>query len=138
MNNLVLTLHVTSTMLVVGTLFVQSLLVVFRLRLSNQMQIEGVQLVQLRVHQLIFYPILFVAMASGIYLALLQERFSDPGNGWLHTKITLLRVAPNTGKTKAKWSHFGLKSSKMHFWHQKRILGPKTHFGPKVRFWPKK
>jgi len=92
MNNLVLTLHVTSTMLVVGTLFVQSLLVVFRLRLSNQMQIEGVQLVQLRVHQLIFYPILFVAMASGIYLALLQERFSDPGNGWLHTKIILLLV----------------------------------------------
>jgi hypothetical protein len=34
-----LTLHVIAVMLVIGTLFVQSLSVVFRLRLSNQVQI---------------------------------------------------------------------------------------------------
>ena len=49
-----LTLHVIAVMLVIGTLFVQSLLVVFRLRLSNQVQIEGIQFVQSRVHRLIY------------------------------------------------------------------------------------
>ena len=92
MDIFVLTLHVISIILVIGTLFVQSLSVVFRLRLSNQVQIEGVQSVQRRVHQLIYYPVLVVAVASGTYLALLQERFSNPGNGWLHTKITLLLI----------------------------------------------
>ena len=38
----ILTLHVLTVMLVIGTLFVQSLTVVFRLRLSDPAQIEGV------------------------------------------------------------------------------------------------
>ena len=87
-----LTLHVIAVMLVVGTLFVQSLTVVFRLRLSDPAQIEGIQWIQQRVHQLIYYPILVVAVASGAYLAVIQERISTPGNGWLHTKITLLLI----------------------------------------------
>ena len=92
MYNFSLTLHVVAVMLVIGTLFVQSLTVVFRLRLSEQAQIEGVQWIQRRVHQLIYYPILVVAVISGTYLAMLQERFSTPGNGWLHVKITLLLI----------------------------------------------
>ena len=45
--------------------FVQSLSVVFRLRLSNnQVQIEGIQFVQRRVHRLIYYPVLAVATAG--------------------------------------------------------------------------
>ena len=87
-----LTLHVIAVMLVVGTLFVQSLTVVFRFRLSDPAQIEGIQWIQRRVHQLIYYPILVVAVASGAYLAVIQERISTPGNGWLHTKITLLLI----------------------------------------------
>ena len=87
-----LTLHVIAVMLVVGTLFVQSLTVVFRLRLSDPAQIEGIQWIQRRGHQLIYYPILVVAVASGAYLAVIQERISTPGNGWLHTKITLLLI----------------------------------------------
>ena len=87
-----LTLHVIAVMLVVGTLFVQSLSVVFRICLSNQVQIEGIQFVQRRVHRLIYYPVLAVAVASGAYLAVIQERISSPGNGWLHTKITLLLI----------------------------------------------
>ena len=50
----VLTLHVITEILVIGTLFGKSLSVVFRLRLSNQVQIEGVQFVQHRVHRLIY------------------------------------------------------------------------------------
>ena len=69
-----LTLHVVAVMLVIGTLFVQSLTVVFRLRLSDQSQIEGVQWVQRRVHQLIYHPILVIAISSGVYLAMIQER----------------------------------------------------------------
>ena len=46
----ILTLHVLTVMLVIGTLFVQSLIVVFRLRLSDPTQIEGVQWIQHRVH----------------------------------------------------------------------------------------
>ena len=87
-----LTLHVIAAMLVIGTLFVQSLSVVFRLRLSNQVQIEGIQFVQRRIHRLLYYPVLTVAVASGAYLALTQERISSPGNGWLHIKITLLLI----------------------------------------------
>ena len=87
-----LTLHVIAVMLVIGTLFVQSLSVVFRLRLSNQVQIEGIQFVRRRVHRLIYYPVLAVAVASGTYLAVIQERISSPGNDWLYTKITLLLI----------------------------------------------
>jgi uncharacterized membrane protein len=87
-----LTLHVVAVMLVIGTLFVQSLTVVFRLRLSDQAQIEGVQWIQRRVHQLIYYPILVIAVSSGAYLAMLQERITTPGNGWLHAKVTLLLI----------------------------------------------
>ena len=87
-----LTLHVVAVMLAIGTLFVQSLTVVFRLRLSDQSQIEGVQWVQRRVHKLIYHPILVIAISSGVYLAMVQERITTPGNGWLHAKVTLLLV----------------------------------------------
>ena len=87
----ILTLHVLTVMLVIGTLFVQSLTVVFRLRLSDPVQIEGVQWIQHRVHQLIYYPILVVAVSSGAYLVLLQEGLTTTGN-WLHAKIILLLI----------------------------------------------
>ena len=64
----------------------------FRIRLSNQEQIDGIQFAQRRVHQLNYYPVLAVSVASGAYLAVIQERTSSPGNGWIHTKITLLLI----------------------------------------------
>ena len=88
----ILTLHVVAVMLVIGTMFVQSLTVVFRLRLSDRSQIEGVQWVQRRVHKLIYHPILVIAISSGVYLAMVQEWFTTPVNGWLHAKVTLLLV----------------------------------------------
>ena len=60
----ILTLHVLTVMLVIGTLFVQSLTVVFRLRLSDPVQIEGVQWIQHRVHQIIYNPILVLLASS--------------------------------------------------------------------------
>ena len=87
----ILTLHVLTVMLVIGTLFVQSLTVVFRLRLSDPAQIEGVQWIQYRVHHLTYYPILVVAVSSGAYLALLQDGLTTPGN-WLQAKIILLPI----------------------------------------------
>jgi putative membrane protein len=91
MYGFILTLHVLTVMLVIGTLFVQSLTVVFRLRLSDPVQIEGVQWIQHRVHQLIYYPILVVAVSSGAYLVLLQEGLTTTGN-WLQAKIILLLI----------------------------------------------
>lgn len=87
----ILTLLVLTVMLVIGTLFVQSLTVVFRLRLSDMAQIVGVQWIQHRVHQLIYYPILVVAVFSGAYLVLLQEGLTTTGN-WLNAKIILLLI----------------------------------------------
>ena len=43
MKNFFLTLHILSMCLVVGTLFLQSLIVVFRLRLKKQEEITGVK-----------------------------------------------------------------------------------------------
>ena len=87
----ILTLHVLTVMLVIGTLFVQSLTVVFRLRLSDPGKKEGIQWIQHRVHQLIYYPILVVAVSSGAYMAMLQEGLTTTGN-WLHAKMTLLLI----------------------------------------------
>jgi hypothetical protein len=51
---------------------------------------------------------------------------------------TFLHFAPNPIKTRLRWSHFGPKSSKVHFLLQNHFLGPKVHFGPKMHFWRKK
>ncbi|MEZ7974076.1 MAG: hypothetical protein QMC48_03495 [SAR324 cluster bacterium] len=116
----ILTLHVLTVMLVIGTLFVQSLTVVFRLRLSDPAQIEGVQWIQYRVHHLFYYPILVVAVSSGAYLALLQDGLTTPGN-WLQAKIILLPILivfgflngrqisnENLQKTQALLVHIGI------------------------------
>ncbi len=116
----ILTLHVLTVMLVIGTLFVQSLTVVFRLRLSDPVQIEGVQWIQYRVHHLTYYPILVVAVSSGAYLALLQDGLTTPGN-WLQAKIILLPILivfgflngrqisnENLQKTQALLVHIGI------------------------------
>ena len=116
----ILTLHVLTVMLVIGTLFVQSLTVVFRLRLSDPAQIEGVQWIQYRVHHLFYYPILVLAVFSGAYLALLQDGLTTPGN-LLQAKIILLPILivfgflngrqisnENLQKTQALLVHIGI------------------------------
>ena len=90
MYSLMLMLHITAVCLVVGTLFVQSLAVVFRLRLQNAEQISGAQWVQARIYKFIYYPILVGAVGSGFYLAVVAQSFSQ--GKWLHWKLVLLVV----------------------------------------------
>ena len=89
MFNFMLALHVTSVCLVVGTLFVQSLSVIFRLRMTDPMQVEGVQWIQWRIYLFIYHPILIVTIGSGLYLASAWGYFES---GWLHAKLGLFVV----------------------------------------------
>ena len=90
MKNFFLTLHILSMCLVVGTLFLQSLIVVFRLRLKKQEEIAGVKNIQKRIHKFIYYPILGVTIISGVILANSTGVFSQDQNNWISLKLGLL------------------------------------------------
>jgi len=90
MKNFFLTLHMISMCLVVGTLFLQSLTVVFRLRLKEAGEIQGLRKTQARVHKFIYYPILGVTLVSGIYLASTTGVFEKMD--WIKVKVGLLVV----------------------------------------------
>ena len=104
MKNFFLTLHMVSMCLVVGTLFLQSLTVVFRLRLKSAHEREGLRKTQVRIHKFIYYPILFVTVVSGIYLAVTTYPFATTiydglntseivnAQKWLYPKLGLLLV----------------------------------------------
>ncbi len=79
-----------SMCLVVGTLFLQSLTVVFRLRLKSADEREGLRKTQIRIHKFIYYPILFVTVASGLYLAIQTGVFDE--SKWIYPKLGLLLV----------------------------------------------
>ena len=90
MKNFFLTLHMISMCLVVGTLFLQSLTVVFRLRLKAAEEREGLRKTQKRIHKFIYYPILAVTILSGIYLAVTTGVFDE--SNWIYPKLGLLAV----------------------------------------------
>ena len=90
MKNFFLTLHILSMCLVVGTLFLQSLIVVFRLRLKKQEEVTGVKNIQKRIHKFIYYPILGVTIISGVILANNTGVFSQDQNNWISLKLGLL------------------------------------------------
>jgi uncharacterized membrane protein len=92
MENFILTLHIISMCLVVGTLFLQSLIVVFRLRLKKQEEIAGVKNVQKRIHKFIYYPILGVTIISGMILTSSTGVFSQDQNNWISLKLLLLVI----------------------------------------------
>ena len=77
-----------SMCLVVGTLFLQSLIVVFRLRLKSSEQVEGIRNVQNRIHKFIYYPILAVTILSGLVLAVKTNAFVEAN--WIYAKLALL------------------------------------------------
>lgn len=79
-----------SMCLVVGTLFLQSLSVVFRLRLKGEGEIAGIKKIQKRIHKFIYYPILGVTVLSGMYLAVKTQVFSE--SNWIVVKLVLLAV----------------------------------------------
>ncbi|MDP6657389.1 MAG: hypothetical protein QF607_03415 [Nitrospinaceae bacterium] len=76
--------------LVVGTLFLQSLTVVFRLRLKKQEEVEGAKNIQKRIHKFIYYPILGVTIISGMVLAMKTHVFSE--SNWIFSKLGLLLI----------------------------------------------
>jgi uncharacterized membrane protein len=81
----IVALHVTAVSLVVGTLFLQSLAIVMALRLKSEAHQEGNRILQGRIHLFIYYPILVVALATGLGLALSTDAFSQ--GRWLHWKL---------------------------------------------------
>ena len=92
MKSFILTLHIISMCLVVGTLFLQSLIVVFRLRLKKQEEVAGVKNVQKRIHKFIYYPILGVTIISGMILTSSTGVFSQDQNNWISLKLLLLVI----------------------------------------------
>ena len=80
-----------SMCLVIGSLFLQSLSVVFRLRLKSSEEIEGVRKTQNRIHKFIYYPILFVTVTSGFTLAVRTVLFGKDEE-WIFLKLILLLV----------------------------------------------
>ncbi len=79
-----------SMCLVIGTLFLQSLTVVFRLRLKSTEEATGLEKTQSRIHKFIYYPILGVTLISGIVLAVQTGAFTE--GKWLHLKLALLVI----------------------------------------------
>jgi len=95
MKNFFLTLHMVSMCLVVGTLFLQSLSVVFRLRLKSAEEREGLRKTQVRIHKFIYYPILAITILSGTYLAVSTGVFAKAH--WIYGKLTLLVILIGLG-----------------------------------------
>lgn len=96
MKNFFLTLHMISMCLVVGTLFLQSLSVVFRLRLKTPQEVAGIRHIQIRIHKFIYYPILAVTLVSGAVLAVKTGVFSQAK--WIHIKLLLLMFLLTLGE----------------------------------------
>lgn len=84
-----------SMSLVVGTLFLQSLTVVFRLRLKSAEEREGLRKTQSRIHKFIYYPILAVTIISGVFLAVKTGAFVE--FKWIYAKLTLLLILIGLG-----------------------------------------
>ena len=96
-----LSLHMVSMCLVIGTLFLQSLTVVFRLRLKSIEEVTGIRKIQSRVHKFIYYPILAVTVLSGFYLAAHTEVFSKDQR-WIHWKLLMLLLLTGLGVLNGK------------------------------------
>ncbi|MBI4384285.1 MAG: hypothetical protein HY579_09665 [Nitrospinae bacterium] len=95
MKNFFLTLHMVSMCLVVGTLFVQSLSVVFRLKLKSAQEMAGIRFIQVRIHKFIYYPILAVTLVSGTVLAAKTNAFVQAH--WIYPKLGLLIALVSLG-----------------------------------------
>ena len=95
MYHILLALHVTSAALVIGTLFLQSLVVVMAMRLKIPEHAEGVRIIQRRVHLFIYYPILAVSMVSGFWIAFDGGAFTQ--GRWLHWKLVLVVLLAGLG-----------------------------------------
>ena len=87
-------LHLLSAALVLGSLFMISLAVVMNLRLPAPLQREGVRILLRRVYLFIYYPILGVALLSGLALALFNDAFAS---AWLPRKVLAVVILVGLG-----------------------------------------
>ena len=95
MHALLVTLHVLAAAIVVGVLFLQSLLVVMAMRLPGDAQRQGVRILQGRVHAFIYYPVLVVTLITGLWNALAEDAFST--GRWLHWKLVFVVLLVGLG-----------------------------------------
>ena len=95
MNPFLLTFHIVFSALLLGTLFVQSLLVVMTFRLKGAGQRDAVRLMQRRVQNLVYYPALVVAVATGFAGAIPAALFEQ--GKWLHWKLVLVVLLAGLG-----------------------------------------
>lgn len=90
----ILPIHITAASLVIGSLFIQSLMVVMAMRLKSPAQIAGTRIIQRRIHLFIYYPILLVALGSGLWTGILSGALAAK---WLHWKLVLVVVLIGLG-----------------------------------------
>lgn len=106
MYEFLLTLHETFVAFTVGTLFLQSMALVTTLRLNGEAGREGARQLQRRLHRVIYYPVLLVALLSGLALAWHTGAFS--AGMWLHWKLVFVVVLVGLG-----------------FWYGHLLTGPR-------------
>ena len=95
MDRILIPLHVTGASIVIGVLFLQSMMVVMALRLQSHEQKAGLNAVMRRIEKFIYYPILGVTLLTGFYTMKVTGAL-DKGV-WLHYKFIFLIVLVGLG-----------------------------------------
>ncbi len=95
METTLVTAHLLFGSLVLGILFLQSLLLLMQRRLGNDEQRLGVKQLQRRVQLVIFYPLLALAALLGFWQAGRLGILSSAK--WLHWKLVLVLVLVGFG-----------------------------------------
>ena len=90
-----LILHITAASITLGVLFVQSMAVVIAMRLNGEGQRTGVRMLQERLHRGVYYPMLGIALLTGLIVALQAGAFS--AGKWLHWKLVVVLLFMGLG-----------------------------------------
>ena len=88
LHSTLLAIHITAASVTIGTLFVQSMAIVMAMRIDGEGQRTGVRMLQERIHRTIYYPMLGVALATGLVVALQTGAFG--AGKWLHWKLVVV------------------------------------------------
>jgi len=95
MERILIPLHVTGAAIVIGVLFLQSMMIVMMHRLETEEQRSGVRLTLIRVEKFIYYPILAVTLLTGLYAMRVTDALRQ--GVWLHYKFIFLIVLIGLG-----------------------------------------
>jgi len=95
MDRIFIPLHVTGASIVIGVLFLQSMMIVMALRLQSEEQKAGLKAIMHRIEKFIYYPILVVTLLTGLYAMNVTNALK---NGvWLHYKFIFLILLVGLG-----------------------------------------